>query len=173
MAANPEAIAWYVQRSEAVLAELVERVQSVHARGGQVAGFSGAVLALAGANAESTLSALHGLARTSAGCSLLAGFLLLIAAFVTALRGAAFPARDGAAVSAAEVANYATDRFIQEPDLWRVQLRTIGGLRRSIVLTGRQSNRVTEQIGRAERFFVAGLSLVGVALAILVATEML
>ena len=62
---------------------------------------------------------------------------------------------------------------VQEPDLWRVQLRTIGGLRRSIVLTGRQSDRVTEQIGRAERFFIVGLSLVGVALAILVATKML
>lgn len=50
MSADPETIAWYLQRSEALLDDLRERVQVLRARGGQLAGFAGAVLAPAGAN---------------------------------------------------------------------------------------------------------------------------
>lgn len=46
--ANPEAIAWYLVRSEGLLEELRKRVESLRTHGGQLAGFSGAVLALAG-----------------------------------------------------------------------------------------------------------------------------
>jgi hypothetical protein len=64
---NPEAIAWYVKKSEGLLGDLRARVESLRTRGAQIAGFSGAVLALAGANVESTLAALHGPAREAAG----------------------------------------------------------------------------------------------------------
>lgn len=98
---------------------------------------------------------------------MLFGILLLIAAFVTALRGALVhhPVSDIAAV---EVANYASDRFIEEPDLWRVHVRTIRALLKSIEATTRQGDEAAQAVGRAERFFSAGLSAVGVALAILV-----
>lgn len=56
MPANPEAIAWYQQRSEHLLHDHRERIDVLRTRGGQVAGFSGAVLALAGANADSILT---------------------------------------------------------------------------------------------------------------------
>src|SRR6202000_1327662 len=110
-APNPEAIAWYVKRSEDLLDDLRERVQLLRARAGQLAGFSGAVLALAGANVESVLGALHGIARDYAGISLLIGILLLVASLVTALRGTPAP-RSVADISAEEVANYTSDRFI-------------------------------------------------------------
>lgn len=167
MAANPEAIAWYVERSEALLDDLHERVQSQRARGGQLAGFSGAVLALAGTNAVPILTVLPGVARGCAGASLLAGSLLLIGASVSALRGASVP-RVVSDLSAKEVANYATKRFLEEPDLWRVHLRTLRALRRSIDSAARLGDRATRSIRRAERFFFAGLSLVGIALGILV-----
>ena len=54
---NPEAIAWYVKRSEDLLDDLRDRVRLLRTRGGQLAGFSGAVLALAGANVVSVLGA--------------------------------------------------------------------------------------------------------------------
>jgi hypothetical protein len=170
MAANPDAIAWYVQRSEGLLADLRERVQSQRARGGQLAGFSGAVLALAGANAVPILTVLHGVAQGCAGASLLVGSLFLICASVSALRGASVP-RVVSDLSAEEVANYATKRFVEEPDLWRVQLRSIRGLRRSIDLVIGLSDRAARSISRAEHFFFAGLSLVGMTLAILVLME--
>jgi len=124
---NPEAIAWYLQRSEALLGDLGERAISLRARGAQLAGFSGAVLALAGANLVAVLSALHGFARDLAGIALLAGVFLLVGSLVTALRGTPAPGFISD-LSAEEVANYTTDRFTREPDLWRVHVRTTRGL---------------------------------------------
>jgi phosphoserine phosphatase len=69
---NPAAVAWYVQRAEDLLEDLRDRVQSLRSRGGQLAGFSGAVIALAGANAESMLDAVDHAARVAVGISLLA-----------------------------------------------------------------------------------------------------
>jgi hypothetical protein len=123
--ANPEAIAWYLKRSEALLDDLRERALSQRIRGGQLAGFSGAVLALAGANVDSVLSALHGATRDFAGGLILIGVLFLVASLVTVLRGTVLPMLSG--ISVEEVANYVSQRFTDEPDLWRVHLRTIHG----------------------------------------------
>jgi hypothetical protein len=166
-APNPEAIAWYLQRSEDLLAELSDRIQSLRIRGGQLAGFSGAVLALAGANVESVLGALHGFARDLAGGSLLVGFLLLALSLVTVLRGTVSPGSTVAS-SAEEVANYATDRFTHEPDLWRVHLRTISSLRNAIEATTRQGDEAERSVRSAEYFFLSGLFTVGIAFATLI-----
>jgi cytochrome c biogenesis factor len=91
VAANPEAIAWYVKKSEGLLNDLRARVLAQRTRGGQLAGFAGAVLALVGANAESVLDVLSGSARAVAGVSLLLGCLLLMASLATALRGTLLP----------------------------------------------------------------------------------
>jgi hypothetical protein len=74
-----------------LLEDLRERVQSVRTRGGHLAGFAGAVLALAGANVDSVLGALHGAARDMAGGALLVGFFLLVLSLVTVLRGTVLP----------------------------------------------------------------------------------
>lgn len=165
---NPEAIAWYVERAEDLLDDLRERVQSLRSRGGQLAGFSGAVLALVGANAESILAALHEAARVAAGTALLVGAICLIAAFVTALRGTLLP-HLVSDISAEEVANYTTERFTHEPDLWRVHIRTIRGLLISIDSTTRQGDKAAQAVMWAGRLFLVGLLAVGIALAILVA----
>lgn len=133
---NPEAIAWYVQRAESLLDDLRERVQSLRSRGGQLAGFSGAVLALVGANADPILQGLSGRGRDGAGIALLVGAMFLIAAFVTALRSTLLP-HLVSDISAREIANYTTERFTHEPDLWRVHIRTINGLLVSIGSTTR------------------------------------
>lgn len=143
-------------------------MQSLRSRGGQLAGFSGAVLALAGANADSILAALHGAARDLAGIALLVGAIFLIAAFVTALRGTLLP-KLVSDISAEEVANYLTDRFTHEPDLWRVQIRTIRGLLLSIQSTTEQGDKAAKAVTRAAYFFLGGLLSVGIALAILIA----
>jgi hypothetical protein len=168
-APNPEAIAWYVKRSEGLLDDLRERVQLLRARAGQLAGFSGAVLALAGANVESVLGALHGGARDYAGTSLLVGILLLVASLVTALRGTPAP-RSVADLSAEEVANYTSDRFILEPDLWRVHVRTIRSLLGKIELITLQSDQAARAVRKAEYLFLTGLFLVGIVLGTLIVT---
>ncbi|MCW2979890.1 MAG: hypothetical protein JWO14_1617 [Solirubrobacterales bacterium] len=167
MAPNPEAIAWYVEKSESLLQDLRDRVQAVRARGGQLAGFSGAVLALVGANAESILDALHGAARDAAGASLLIGALLLITSLAMALRGTLLP-RLVSDISAKEVANYASSRFTDEPDLWRVHVRAIRAILSAIESTTREGDRAAQVVKKAEFFFLVGLSSVGTAFAILI-----
>jgi hypothetical protein len=160
---NPDAIAWYLRRSEDLLDDLRERIRLLRTRGGQLAGFSGAVLALAGANAEAVLTAFHGGARAWAGGALVIGVLLLIASLVTSLRGT--PAPELAAdLSAKEVANYTADRFIREPDLWRVHVRTIRGLLDEIEVVTLQSDRAARAVRKAEYLFLAGLISVGMVL---------
>jgi hypothetical protein len=167
-APNPEAIAWYVQRSEDLLDDLRERVQSLRTRGGQLAGFSGAVLALAGASVTSILGALHGVARGCAGVSLLIGVLLLVASLVTALRGTLLPALVSD-VSAKEVSNYTSERFMHEPDLWRVHVRMIRSLLDAIELTTVEGDEAARTVRNAEYSFLTGLFSVGVALGIVIA----
>jgi cytochrome c biogenesis factor len=164
---NPEAIAWYVEKSEGLLSDLRARVLALRSRGGQLAGFSGAVLALIGANAESILDALHGTARGAAGVSLLAGSLLLVASLATALRGTLLP-QPVSDISAKEVANYTSARFTNEPDLWRVHLRAIQSLLAAIVSMTEHVDSAARFVERAEYFFFAGLFTVGAAFATLI-----
>jgi hypothetical protein len=144
MPANPDAIAWYLQCSEALLDDLRERAISLRTRGGQLAGFSGAVLALAGANVASVLDALDGIARGYAGISLLIGVVLLVASLVMALKGSLVP-RLVRNVSAEEVSNYTSERFTCEPELWRAHCE------RSAVCSKRSNRRPSKETGRPGR----------------------
>lgn len=166
-APNPEAIAWYVERSEGLLAELRERVQSLRARGGQLAGFSGAILALAGANVPSVLASLDGIARDGAGACLLLGILLLIASLATSLSGTLVP-RLVADISAQEVFYYASERFTHERDLWRVHVRTLRAMLDAIQWTTLQGDKVAFAVRKAEYLFLAGLFSVAAAIATLI-----
>lgn len=151
MEPNPAAIAWYVERAEALLADLRDRVQSLRLRGSQLAGFAGAVIVLVGANAEPMVSAVYGAARVTVGIFLLVGTILLVAAFVAALRGTLTP-QSLSDISAIEVANYLTERFTHEPHLWRVHLRTVRGLLESIEFTTRQGDKAAQAVIWAGRF---------------------
>ena len=167
-APNPEAIAWYVKRSEDLLDDLREQVRSLRTRGGQLAGFSGAVLAIAGANVGSVLDGLHGVARVCAGIWLLVGVLSLVASLVTALLGTLLP-RLGSEISADEVSRYTSERFTRETELWRVHVRTIRGMLTLIESITLQGDDAARAVRKAEYLFLAGLFSVGVALAILIA----
>jgi hypothetical protein len=166
-APNPEAIAWYLKKSEGLLGDLRDQAQSLRLQGAQLAGFSGAVLALAGANVRSVVDALDGAARACAGISLLVGALLLIASLAVALRGTALPQLKSD-ISVEEVANYASARFTHEPELWRIHVRTIRNLLSSIEDSTRQSEQAAQAVKKAELFFLVGLFSVGIALAILI-----
>ncbi|HKZ14525.1 MAG TPA: hypothetical protein VJL81_11845 [Solirubrobacterales bacterium] len=172
MAPNPEAIAWYLKRSEDLVHDLRGQVQSLRTRGGQIAGFSGAILALAGANSVTALDSLSGVARGGAGISLMLGALSLVLSLVIALRGSlvAGLASDG---SAEEIANFASERFTNEPDLWRVHIRTIRATRNTIEESIGQGNQMAKATRRAETFFLVGLFSVGVSFATVIAEVIL
>ena len=167
MAANPEAIAWYLKRSEDLLDDLRERVQSLRTRGGQLAGFAGAVLALAGANVSAVLGSLHGVALDAAGLCLLIGVLFLIASLATALSGTLVP-RLVSDISAREVFYYLSARFTDEPDLWRVHVRTLRAMLDAVESTTLQGDSIAFAVRKAEYLFLAGLFSVAGALGTLI-----
>jgi hypothetical protein len=68
----------------------------------------------------------------------------------------------------ARAAGYLLPRFIGEPDLWRVQLRTVKALVTAIDGTTQQVDAINRAVAWATRFFIAGLTSVGIALAILI-----
>ena len=67
-------------------------------------------------------------------------------------------------ISADEVAHYVSERFIAEPELWRIHLRTIHGLLELIELTTSQGDDAERSLRKAEYFFFAGLLSVAAAL---------
>lgn len=116
----------------------------------------------------SALSALDGFARDCAGVTLLIGVLVLVASLVMALRGTPAP-RFASDLSAKEVANYTVDRFIGEPDLWRVHVRTIRALLDEIETVTLQSDRSAQAVRKAEYLFLTGLVAVGMVIGTLIA----
>ena len=68
---NPEAIAWYVGEAQRLLEDQQRRAESLRTRGGQIAGFGAAVLALIGGNAGELLHGLDGAAHVIADFSLI------------------------------------------------------------------------------------------------------
>lgn len=165
---NPEAIAWYVEQAKDLLDELRARIESLRSRGSQLAGFTAAVIALAGGNASRILNSLEGVPRDVAGVALLMGILLLVGSLATSVLGTPFRPWSVSDISAHEVANYLTDAFTHEPDLWRIHMRTTRALLVSIAAATRTEDRAVAALRRAGIFFLVGLVTVGVALGILI-----
>jgi hypothetical protein len=75
--------------------------------------------------------------------------------------------------SAREIANFASERFTYEPDLWRVQTRTTRALLLSIEAWIRHESQAAKAIKRAEIIFLVGLFSVGVSFATVIAEVIL
>jgi hypothetical protein len=124
---NPEAVAWYVEEAQRLLEDQQRRVESLRTRGGQVAGFGAAVLALIGGNAITLLDIFDRSIRTVAGAALVSSAFCLAAAVAIAIWGVLRPGAY-AAISAEETTNYTRARFLAEPELWRVHVRSLHAL---------------------------------------------
>jgi hypothetical protein len=164
---NAEAIAWYVEQAEALLEHLRSRAQSLRSRAGQLGGFAAAVIALIGGNADRIIGDLSGVPRVVLGAALLVGMVLLVGSLLYAVIGAAYRPHLIAGISAQEIANYTTERFTHEPDLWRVHIRTIKGLLIAIASTTEVGDKAANALRVAVLLFLAGVLAVAVALVIL------
>ena len=103
-----------------------------------------------------------------AGLALLCGMILLVTSLARSILGVPFRPQAVADVSAREIANYVTERFTHEPDLWRIHVRTIAGLLESIDSTTQMVDRATATLRAAGLLFLTGLLGVAVALGILI-----
>lgn len=164
---NPAAVAWYVEEAQRLLEDQQRRAESLRARGGQVAGFGAAVLALIGGNAGVILRATEGSARVAVGGALLAAAVCLVASVVIAIWGVIKP-WTFATITAVEIANYRSDRFLYEPDLWRVHIRSLKALETATRQTEEEGNIAAKAIARALYVFLVGLAFSLISLGTLI-----
>lgn len=168
MEPNPAAIAWYVEEAQRLLEDQQRRAESLRTRGGQVAGFSAAVLALIGGNAGTILGASEGSARLAIGAALLAAVVCLATAVAIAVWGV-IKSRPFIAINADEIANYTSERFLGESDLWRVHLRSLRALETATRQAEEEGNAAAEAIERALYAFLTGLGFSLISLGTLIA----
>ena len=99
---------------------------------------------------------------------MLLGAIFLITALAVSILGGLFRPLI-VDISAREIANYTTETFTHEPDLWRIHLRTIRGLLGAIDATAVARDQAAAALRWAGLLFLVGLVSVGTALAIFIA----
>ena len=163
---NPEAIAWYVEEAQRLLEDQQRRAESLRTRGGQIAGFGALFSLLSAAMRQRSSVTSHGAPHTIAGLALLAAAVCLGIAVAIAISGAIRP-RAYASISADEVVNYATDRFLHEPDLWRVHVRSLKALGEATESAQEAGNSAAAALVWSLWAFLAGLAFSLIAIATL------
>jgi hypothetical protein len=164
---NVEAIAWYVEEAQRLLEDQQRRAESLRTRGSQVAGFGAVFLALIGGNASKILETVDGCAGTVTGLALLAAAICLAVSVVVAVVGVIKP-QPFASISADEITNYLTDRFLSEPDLWRVHVRSLRALETATRNAQEGGNAAAKAINISLFAFLAGLAFSVLAVGILI-----
>jgi ABC-type glycerol-3-phosphate transport system permease component len=163
--ANSEAIASYVEEAQRLLEEQQRRAESLQTRAGQIAGFGAVLLALLGGNAATILHEVHD-GRTEVAVLLIAATLFLAVSVAVAVIGVS-SLQSYASIAAEEVGNYLTDPFLDAPELWRVQVRSLRALRRAIEDAQERGNAVLKSITISLYSLLVGLALAVVAIAVL------
>src|SRR5215469_6215391 len=92
----------------------------------------------------------------SFGLALLAAVVCLAAVVAVAIWGMIKP-RPFAGLAADEITNYTSRRFLGEPDLWRIQLRSLRSLEAAVRRTEEQGDAVADAISIAIYAFLGGL----------------
>lgn len=135
-------------------------------RGGQIAGFGAAVLALIVGSMFGLLGELGEGIRVIVGVELGMGGLLLAVAVATAIWGTLRP-RGFAEISAEEIFRFTAQSFLFEPDLWRVHVRHLRSLGLMALGVQDAAETAANAIARALLAFLGGLGFSFLAIATL------
>jgi hypothetical protein len=165
--ANREAIAWYVEEAQRLLEEQQHRVESLSTRGGQIAGFGAVFLALIGGNAARVIHQTHGFARTVVIVVLGAAAFCLVVSVAAAVLGVSRRGR-GPSLAADEIAVYLTRPFLDEFELWQVQVRSLRTLRRATEVAQENGDDALKSITVSLYAFLCGLGLAVVSVGVLI-----
>ena len=167
MEPNPAAIAWYVEEAQRLLEDQQRRAELLRIRGTQIAGFEAAVLVVIGSNVGTVLEVVASSTRAMLGAMLLAAVISLVAAVVVAIWGVIKP-QPFVSVAADEITVYASERFLTEPDLWRVQVRSLRALEEATRQAQEDANAAAGAIMISLYALLAGLCFSLTSLATLV-----
>jgi hypothetical protein len=165
--ANSEAIAWYVEEAQRLLEEQQRRVESLRTRGGQIAGFGALFLALVGGNAARILGEAHGGAKAVIAATLVISSLCLIASVAAAVIGAN-KSGSYSTVGADEIANFLTRPFLDAPELWRVQVRSLRALEAAAENAQKGGDDALKSIAVSLYTFLVGLGFAVASVGILI-----
>jgi hypothetical protein len=165
--ANSEAIAWYVEEAQRLLEEQQRRAESLQTRAGQIAGFGAVLLALIGGNAATILHEAHGVLRFVIAVTLILAALCLTVSVAVAVRGVS-PQALNSNVSTSEIANYLTDPFLDEPELWRVQVRALRALEAAAEFAQKRADDALKLITVSLYAFLVGLGFAVVSVGFLI-----
>lgn len=165
---NPTAIAWYVEEAQRLLEEQQRRAESLRVRGGQIAGFGAAVLVLIGGNVAELPVALDGFGGAIVGVAFCGASLLLTCAVAIAIWGSLRPKIFGS-ISAHEVAIYTSERLLDEPDLWRVHVRSLHALGDAMAEVRKAGDSAARAIEWSLRAFLFGLAFSSISITTLIA----
>jgi FtsH-binding integral membrane protein len=122
---------------------------------------------LIGGNVGAVLEAVAGSTPVVIGAALLAAVVCLVAAVVVAIWGVIKP-QPFASVAADEITIYASERFLTEPDLWRVHVRSLLALEEATRRAQEEGNAAAGAIMISLYALLAGLCFSLISLATLV-----
>ena len=124
-------------------------------RAGQIAGFGAVLLALIGGNAATILDQSQGGSRAAVAAMLIGAALCLAVSVAVAVVGVS-RTQSYAEISADEIANYLTEPFLDAPELWRVQVRSLRTINEVIEDAQKRANDATEIDHRFALRFLGG-----------------
>jgi hypothetical protein len=113
------------------------------------------------------LEAVGGTAHALAGLSLLGALLCLAISVSVSVWGVNTP-RQFVATAADEIRNYTSQRFLEEPDVWRVHLRSLQALEQATRKAEEDGNAALVAISVSLRAFLGGLGFSLIALGTLI-----
>jgi hypothetical protein len=162
---NPESVALLTANALAALENQQRRSESLQTRAGQIAGFAGAVIALAAPLASRTLGDLSGATRIVAATAYFFSTAALAAAVLVAVVFVLRPVSH-LAIASAEVRHYLTDRrfLVQGPE--EIQFRTLKSVYKALVRHESVNAKKAKSLTATSYCFLAGL----VATAVLAVT---
>lgn len=160
---NKQTVAWAYDTASGLLQSELDRVRSLNEKAGQLAGFSGIVLAILGGLANDAFDAGLGCVGEPLFAASYFGAALLLGVAILWLVLLVYRPRRYVALDPEEIRNYLVDERLLRSEPWALQLRTMRTIYPATQWAEKGAAQMARRIGIGAVLFVAGLGLFLVA----------
>jgi hypothetical protein len=154
---DPETVEWATKNARELVHEESDRIQALDAKAGQLAGFSGVVLALLGSLAKDAFTRDLG----CVGDPVFAGAYFLAAAMLAVtilwLVFSAIKPQRFIAIGAKELERYLVDERLLSAKPWALQIRTLRALSDATSWSQRAAQQKADRLSTGVVLFASGL----------------